>query len=155
MGIQVEIDGVAMSPGRTFVFGLVKGKPVFSLPGSPTAAIVAFEELVRPSLLKMRGIRADRILTRPSVKMNLGQKVRGRRGLSTYVLARVVVKDGRLIAIPLRKEHRGALTPAVTANGIVVLPEGRTEVNRGEEVTVRVFDLDFQPERCMRLHHSG
>jgi len=143
MEIHSQIDGVAMSPGGSFAFGLLKGKPIFSLPGSPTASVVAFEELVRPSLLKMRGISGGQSLARPTVKMSLGGRTRGKRGLRKYVLARIVVKDGRFTAIPINRARRGAVTPMVQANGIVVLPEGESEVHAGEEVLVRLVDLNL------------
>lgn len=144
MGIHPQVDGVAMSPGQSFVFGLSKGKPVFSLPGSPTASVVTFEELVRPSLLKMRGKTGDKqSLARPLVKMSLGRSIHRKRGLRKYVLARVVVRDGRFTAIPINRGHRGSVAPMIQANGMVVLPEGDSGVPEGEEVLVRLFDLNL------------
>jgi molybdopterin molybdotransferase len=142
MGILSQVQGVAMSPGRSFIFGLLEGRPIFSLPGSPTASLVAFEELVRPSILKMRGTRTDRGLTRPTLKMGLEGRVRGKRGLKKYVLARVVLKDGKLVAIPIERKHRGALTSVIQANGFVMVPEGTPLLDAGQEVNVRLFDLN-------------
>jgi len=141
MGIKSKVDGVAMSPGRSFIFGLLKGKPVFSLPGSPTACIVAFEELVRPALLKIKGKIGYNSLLRPTLKMSLEGRIQGKRGLRKYVFARVVLRDGRLTAIPITRGHRGAVAPMIQANGIVVLPEDSPEVDVGEEVVVRLFGL--------------
>ncbi len=143
MGIQTEVDGVAMSPGISFAFGLLEGKPVFSLPGSPTASLVTFEELVRPSLLKLKGNSTDQGFTRPTVKMSLGGWVQGKRKLPKYILARVVLKDGRLTAVPIKRERRGAVMPMIQANGIVVLPKGSSEARVGQEVTVRLVDLNL------------
>jgi len=143
MDIPAKVNGVAMTPGGSFIFGLLKGKPVFSLPGSPTASIVAFEELVRPALLKMRGKIEHQGLSRPTIKMSLDGRTRGKSGVRKYVLARVVLQDGRLTVIPIGRKHRGALTPMIQFNGIVVLPEGGSEVRGGEEVNVRLVDLDL------------
>jgi molybdopterin molybdotransferase len=143
MKIDLKVDGVAISPGKSFIFGLLRGKPVFSLPGSPTACLVAFEELVWPSLLKMRGKAGAQTLSRPTMRMSLEGRIRAKRGLREYALARVVLKDGRFKAIPIPRHHRGALMPTIQANGIVVLPEDRSEVQGGEEVSVRLVDLDL------------
>lgn len=143
MEILSKVDGVAMSPGGSFIFGLLKEKPVFSLPGSPTACMVTFEELVRPSLLKMRGKIGYQSLSRPTIKMSLEGRIRGKKGLRKYVLARVVLQDGRLMAIPINREHRGALTPIIQTNGIVVIPEDSPEIEVGEEVNVRLVDLNL------------
>lgn len=143
MEIQTRVDGVAMSPGKSLIFGLLEGKPVFSLPGSPTACIVAFEELVRPALMKMKGKGEHQNVSSPTIKVNLEGTIRGKRGFRRYVLAKVVLQDGRLIAIPINRVHRGALMPIAQANGIVVLPEDSPEVRKGEEVNVRLFDLNL------------
>jgi molybdopterin molybdotransferase len=141
MDIHTEFDGVAMSPGRSFTFGLLKGKPVFSLPGSPTACLVAFEELVKPALMKMKGWGDDHGPSGPTIRINLEGKVSGKKGLRTYILARVILRDGELVALPTKRENRGSLMPVVDANGIIVLPEDCTEVGSGDQVDVRLVDV--------------
>lgn len=143
MGIQSKVDGVAMSPGRSFLFGLLKGKPVFSLPGSPTACLVAFEELVKPALMKMKGKAQDQTWSLPTIRMSLEKRIRGTRELPRYVLVRIVLQDGVLRAIPVSRKHRGALTPMIQTNGMVVLPEYSSEVQAGEEVDVKLFNLNL------------
>jgi len=138
MGIHRQFDGVAIRPGRSLRFGLFQGKPLFSLPGSPTACLVAFEELVMPAILRLRGV-GEEDAVRPMLRMNLAGRLSGKRGIRRYVLARVVLQDGRLKAIPLAREHRGSIIPIMQANGIVVIPENRTEVPPGEEVSVRLL----------------
>ncbi len=143
MGIHMKIDGVAMSPGKSFVFGVFRGKPIFNLPGSPTACLIAFEELVRPALMRMGGKRGYQNLSRPTIKMRLGQNIRGKRGLRKYVLSRIVLRDGRLMAIPISRKHRGTITPMVQANGIIILPEDGSDGRRGEEVDVRLLNMNL------------
>jgi len=143
MEIHSKVDGVAMSPGRSFLFGLLKEKPVFSLPGSPTACLVAFEELVKPALMKMKGRAQDQSWSLPTIRMSLEKRIRGARGLRKYILVRVVLQDGLLRAIPVSRKHRGALTPMIQTNGMVVLPEYRSEVQANEEVDVKIFDLNL------------
>jgi molybdopterin molybdotransferase len=140
MEIHRQFDGVAIRPGRSLRFGLFQGKPLFSLPGSPTACLVAFEELVMPAILRLRGV-GEEDAVRPMLRMNLAGRLSGKRGIRRYVLARVVLQDGRLKAIPLVREHRGSVMPIMQANGIVMVPENRTEVPPGGEVCVRVLGL--------------
>ena len=54
---DVELWKVAMQPAKPFAFGHIAGTPLFGLPGNPVSALVAFEQFVRPSLLKMMGAR--------------------------------------------------------------------------------------------------
>ena len=51
----VEFWQVAIKPGRPMAFGLISGVPHVGLPGNPVASIVAFEQFVRPAMLKMLG----------------------------------------------------------------------------------------------------
>jgi molybdopterin molybdotransferase len=146
MQIRPKVDRVAMSPGRSFVFGLLREKPVFSLPGSPTACLVAFEELIRPGLLKMRGITGYNNLVRPTLKMSLGERIRGKSGLRKYVLCRVAVRRGIPLVMPIGKKHGGALSPLAHANGLMVLPENASEMLVGEEVVVRLLDTNLMSE---------
>ena len=52
---NIEFWQVAMQPAKPFAFGKVGGKPLFGLPGNPVSSLVAFEQFVRPGLLKMMG----------------------------------------------------------------------------------------------------
>ena len=51
----VELWKVAMQPAKPFAFGSIDGRPLFGLPGNPVSVVVAFENFVRPALLKMQG----------------------------------------------------------------------------------------------------
>lgn len=57
MGAKIYFGGVAMKPGKPFLFATYKGKPFFGLPGNPVSAFVTFQLFVRPALLKMAGKR--------------------------------------------------------------------------------------------------
>lgn len=52
---------VAMGPGGSFTFGLLRGKrrgssvPIFALSGPPAGCLINFETLVRPAMRKMMG----------------------------------------------------------------------------------------------------
>ncbi len=143
MKIHTKIDGVAISPGKSFIFGILEEKPIFSLPGSPTACIVVFEELVRPALMKMKGEIGYQNPAGSTIKMILDGKVCGKTKLRKYVLASVVLRDGRLTAIPINREHRGSLMPIAKANGFIILPDDNIEMRSGSEVNVRLFDGDL------------
>lgn len=52
---QVVLHGVAMKPGKPFLFGEVGSCAVFGLPGNPGSVFVGFHLLVRPFLRKLGG----------------------------------------------------------------------------------------------------
>ena len=55
LGSEMIFWKVAMKPGKPLAFGIIGGKPAFGLPGNPISSMVAFEQFVRPALLKMSG----------------------------------------------------------------------------------------------------
>ena len=55
LDVQPVFRGVRVKPGSPTCFGLRGGTKVFSLPGNPVASLIAFEEFVKPALLKMMG----------------------------------------------------------------------------------------------------
>lgn len=49
---------IAIKPAKPFAFGLVRGTPVFGLPGNPVSSMVSFELLARPAIARMMGLPA-------------------------------------------------------------------------------------------------
>src|SRR5262249_11927243 len=54
---HIDFWRVNMKPARPLAFGRVGNVPMFGLPGNPASSMVAFEEFVRPAILKMQGRR--------------------------------------------------------------------------------------------------
>ena len=54
-GIRFRFSGMSVVPGKGTSFGLFKGKPVFALPGTPSAVFTVFHTLIRPCLRKLMG----------------------------------------------------------------------------------------------------
>jgi molybdopterin molybdotransferase len=57
LGGQLEFWKVAMRPGKPFVWGRLRGRHLFGLPGNPVSAAVTFCLLVRPALIRLQGGR--------------------------------------------------------------------------------------------------
>jgi molybdopterin molybdotransferase len=55
LGGELQFWKVAIRPGRPFVFGRLRKKFLFGLPGNPVAAFITFLLLVRPALLRWQG----------------------------------------------------------------------------------------------------
>ena len=51
----LEWRQVAIKPAKPLAFGVVRGTPVFGLPGNPVSSLVSFELFARPALLQMMG----------------------------------------------------------------------------------------------------
>ena len=129
-----------MKPGRPVAFGTLQGKPVFGLPGNPVSSMVAFEEFVRPALLKMMGHHQ---LFRPVVEAVLKEDIKKESGRRHFVRSSVTYEDGRFSVTTTGPQGSDRLTSMVKANGLMIIPEDREIVKAGEIVKVQVLDPNF------------
>ena len=137
LGMDMMFWKVAMKPGKPLVFGTIQGKPVFGLPGNPVSSMVAFEQFVRPSLLKMMGHRQ---IFRPIIEAVLKNDIRKEPGRRHYIRALVSFAENRYSVTPAGAQGSGILRSMVRANGLIVIPEDREVVRAGESVRVQLLD---------------
>jgi molybdopterin molybdotransferase len=57
MGMEMRFSTIFVKPGKPTLFGTIGNRPVFGLPGNPSATILSFDQFIRPALLKMMGHR--------------------------------------------------------------------------------------------------
>jgi len=131
----VVVHGLAMKPGKPAFVAVVRGKPIFGLPGYPVSALMVFDQLVAPYLRRLSGLpRVGRV----KVQARLASKiisVRGRRELVPVKL----VREGRAVhAKPLFKGS-GAITALSLADGYIDVPLNREIVEEGEVIEVNLF----------------
>jgi molybdopterin molybdotransferase len=55
LGMDMKLSPLLGKPGKPSIFGKIGDNLVFGLPGSPMAAIIAFEQFIKPALFKMMG----------------------------------------------------------------------------------------------------
>ena len=51
----IVVYGIAVKPGKPTTVGFIGDKPVFSLPGHPTSALLIFYLLARPLIQQLAG----------------------------------------------------------------------------------------------------
>ena len=139
---EVAFWSVRMRPAKPLAFGVFprpdgRRVPHVGLPGNPVSALVAFEELVRPAILRMLG-RTD--LEKPTIRAELEEDVVNTDG--RRVFARVVVtrRNGRYYACLTGDQGSGVLTSMALANGLAICPEDVPRMKAGEEVDVQMLD---------------
>ncbi len=125
---------VRMRPGKPLAFGNVQGIPMLGLPGNPVSAMVSFEIFARPAILKMAG-RSWHI---PTFEAEIAEPIYS-DGRQTYVRVTLERDNGRLIARSTGNQSSGVLTSLVSADGLLIVPEGVTEVSAGSRLPVRLF----------------
>jgi molybdenum cofactor synthesis domain-containing protein len=129
--------GIAVKPGKPTTIALVGRKPVFSLPGHPTSALLMFHLLVRPVIRLLSG-RPEREAT--TVKAKAGARMFSAKGRRTFVMVKLKRdKSNQLVAEPVETGASGAITTLAKADGFVEIPENQQFVDSGEEITVALL----------------
>jgi molybdopterin molybdotransferase len=131
---QVNFWKINLRPGKPLAFGELQGVPFFGLPGNPVSAMVTFDVLVRPALLKLAGKANDA----PFVEVVVGEDIRS-DGRRSYLRVKLRREQGQLIARTTGTQSSGALLSMVLADGLLIVPEDVTEVHTGSVLPVRLF----------------
>ncbi|MCQ4152759.1 MAG: molybdopterin molybdotransferase MoeA [Archaeoglobi archaeon] len=131
---NILFHGVAMKPGMPTAFGLVDNKPVFMLPGSPAACLLAFNTFVIPALYRMMNVRI--VERKGTVKKGvLESRIPSELGVRSII--RVYWDNGKVF--PIQISGSSVLSSLVRANAILIVPEDLEGYEAGEEVEVRLI----------------
>jgi molybdopterin molybdotransferase len=133
----VLVHGIAMRPGMPTGLAILHGKPIIMLSGNPVAAMIGLEIFGRPLLAKLLGSEDEQ---RPMVKARLTSRVASALGRRVFLRVHVVERDNEFFAEPIRIKGSGILSTLTKANGYVAIPEDREGLEKGESVTVHLFD---------------
>ncbi|MEW6680196.1 MAG: gephyrin-like molybdotransferase Glp [bacterium] len=133
MGFMVKFHKVAMRPGKPTLFGIIKGKPFFGLPGYPVSSMVCFEILVRPAILKMGGRKN---LERPIIKTILGEDIRKKTDRRHYLRVSLKKKNGVFEARLSGNQGSSVLSSMVKADGLLIAEKDVEFIPCGSEVSV-------------------
>lgn len=132
---------VRMKPGKPLAVGRIKGakKDILhiGLPGNPVSVMVTFELFARPALLKMMG-KSD--LSRPTIEAVLEETVVNEDARRFYARAILEKCNGRYFARLTGAQGSGILTSMTAANGLVIVPEDKPRVEKGDLVQVMLLD---------------
>ncbi len=127
IGATILVHGVALKPGKPFLFATRQGKPLFGLPGSPSACLVAFEVFARPAVLTMAGAAQVR---RRVLRLPLAEPLEGRPGRARFVWARL---DPEGCVRPLGPDVAQIRGPAL-AEALIALPADEGALGVGAAV---------------------
>ena len=108
-------------------------RPVFALPGTPSACRVAFEVLVVPALGVMLG-RTDPL--RPRAVARLAASVRVRPGRARYLWGTATLRADGMTVAPLYVQSTAALRSSADANALIVLEPATGDLPAGTLVPV-------------------
>ena len=130
LGAHLFFNRVAIQPGQPLVFGSVRNRFFFGLPGNPASTMVTFELFARNAVETLAGQPAREPIF---LAAQLTTDFRHRRGLTRFLPASVS-PDGQLTPIPWTgSSDIAALT---RANAFMVVDPDRSEWKAGETMPV-------------------
>jgi len=141
---KIAFWSVRMRPAKPLAFGVLHATdgrqvPHVGLPGNPVSALVAFEEFIRPALLKMLG-KAN--LVKPTIEAILEDPINNDDGRRTYARAIVTKRGEKYFARLTGPQGSNILTSMARANGLAICPENIPMLKPGEKVQVQMLDWE-------------
>jgi molybdopterin molybdotransferase len=130
--------GVNMSPGKQTIFAQLDKTLVFGLPGRPVATYVAFEQLVRPVLLRMTGLPEVFL---PEITATLKHSIRLKGRTLSFLFSRLTFKPSGPEVEALRSAKQGIMAEMLASNGLIKVEPGRDRLQAGEGLRVQLLDL--------------
>jgi molybdopterin molybdotransferase len=131
LGAEFFFDRVLIQPGQPLVFGRVRGKFFFGLPGNPSSTMVTFEIFARAALELLSG--QDEIsLHMPFARLT--REFHCRVGITRFLPAHLSA-DGAQVT-PVEWRGSGDIPALTRANAFLVTDPSRAEYPCGEPIRV-------------------
>ncbi len=115
---QVLFHGVSMMPGKPTLFGIIKKKPIFGIPGYPVSAVFSFKMFLVPLYERLSGIK----VFDETIKVKIPFKIPSKIGMEEIIRVSIIEKDNIDYALAL---PRGAsvFSSLAKADGFIKVPE--------------------------------
>jgi len=134
----ILFHGVEIKPGKPTLLAASGSKPVYGLPGFPVSAVMVFETIFLPSLLKSAHVKR-------SIK-HVTAKVPVRVSLSMGKLNLIpvsIVRRGINVAYPLLGDS-GSVSRLTRSDGYISVFGDRSFIDENEELNVTLFSEDVE-----------
>jgi molybdopterin molybdotransferase len=131
LGAEFFFDRVRIQPGQPLVFGRVRGKFFFGLPGNPASTMVTFEVFARAAVELLEG-QWETML--PVTLARLTAEFRHKTGIARFLPARLS-EDGASIT-PLVWQGSSDIPALARANAFLVADPGRESWQAGDLIQV-------------------
>lgn len=130
---------VRMGPGKAVGMGLLRGKPVFCLPGGPPSNEMAFLMIALPAIAKILG-RQNHFM--PTFMGTLTEELIDQIDWTQFVHCDLSIVDGEYWLKPLEMRTR-RLSAMGKTKAIVKIPEGVDKLAAGTRVSFYAYGMDF------------
>jgi molybdenum cofactor synthesis domain-containing protein len=139
---RVLVHGLNVKPGKPTVIGVSKeNKVLLGLPGFPLSAMIIFNVLARPILVRMTG--ATELEGSPRVRARFPFRLEAGGGKTEYIPVQLVETHRGLVAYPLLAGS-GSATALAVSDGFVTVSEERQFIDEDEEVEVSLLTREYR-----------
>ncbi|OCG16826.1 molybdopterin molybdotransferase [Gilliamella sp. App6-5] len=136
---QINFWKIAMKPGKPFAFGKIGNALFCGLPGNPVSTLVTFYQLVQPLILVLSGQQLTSIDL--SFKVKIATSVKKRIGRLDFQRGILQINEQGELEVTTTGQQGSHITQSFNqANCFIVLEQDRGHVNKGEMVTVELFN---------------
>lgn len=133
MQAEFFFTGAKIQPGRPVVFGRVRDRYFFGLPGNPVSTMVTFELFARPMLEALAGMSPRKLAF---VQARLKSEIRVKTGLTRFLPAILSGEFENSEVELVTWQGSGDVAATARANCYVVIPPDWEEIAPGEFVAV-------------------
>jgi len=137
LGAEFYFTGVKIQPGKPLVFGKVRGKYFFGLPGNPVSTMVTFQLFAQTMLDALAGTVAKPL---PFVSARLKSELQTKIGLTRFLPARLLpdITQPQVELVPWNGS--GDVFAQSKADCLLVVPPDREKIPAGTMVTILPLD---------------
>jgi len=133
LGMEFYFHGVALRPGKPLLFGQIRGKFVFGLPGNPVSTFVTFELFARPVIAALGGASFEPPLF---LRARLARPFEHKTGLTAFMPARLERLSGDPVVSLVGWQGSGDLVGVAAANCFLAVHPNETNLAAGDWVDV-------------------
>lgn len=137
-GAELLVHGVAVSPGKPFLWVRLGEKHLLGLPGQVASCLVAFHLLVEPIIERLLGRPARPFARFARLPAVMTRNLASAPGREEYVRVALSQQEGAWRAEPLFGKS-GLLTTLIQGQGLVRVPKDSEGLEAGDPVTVLRF----------------
>ncbi len=127
---------VNIKPGKPVLFGKINKKPIFCLPGNPVSVMITFNQFVSDAISLLMGKSIEK---KRYVKAEILESVYEKGNRLCFIRGILKERGQQFYVTPLSKQGSAILSSMHVANCLIIVPEGKKEIKKGDIVDVQLI----------------
>ena len=139
LGYKEKFWKIMMRPGKPFLFGSLKTKPIFSLPGNPISTYVCFLIFIFPFLIKL--MKLKNIVSKKKAKLSSDISFKSKR--ESYLRGFFYNHENEIIVKCLEKQDSSLIKELANSNCLIKIPRNSTKYVKNSVVEIMLMPQLF------------